>query len=237
MSRVGVLLPAYNEEKNIRQVIREVKKCLANCHIVVVDDGSTDRTGELAKRMGVMVLRHPTNRGKGEALRTGFDYFLARPEISEIVIVDADRQYSASEADRLLAPLQRGEADFVMGYRLWAQVPFRHRLGNWVWRTCFNWFFDTRLRDTNCGFIALTRHAAKVVEDIYGGYIIENSLLVNALKEGLRILQVPVTVRYRQKRGLLSGTRMVLGILTFIFSHGIRYKLGKLKKFIFRRVD
>jgi len=226
MAKVGALIPAYNEARTIKTVIKEAKEALPRCHVVVVDDGSTDRTAQLAKEAGAKVLRHEENRGKGEALRTGFDHILdSYPDVEWVVLVDADRQYFAKECGRLLEPLKRGEADFVMGYRDWGQMPFRHRLGNWVWRTAFNWLFGTKLQDTNCGFMALTREAMDKVKEIYGGYIIENSLLVNALKNKLRVVQVPVSVRYKRKRAVLGGIRVVSGILVFIVKEGLKWRL------------
>jgi glycosyltransferase involved in cell wall biosynthesis len=222
---IGVLIPAYNEEKNIRAVIREIKQALPNVKIVVVDDGSTDRTAELAEMEGPRVLRHQRNMGKAEAIKTGFEHFLRLARIRWVVLMDADRQYNAGECARLLEPLKRGEADFVMGYRDWRQVPFRHWLGNLVWRKAFNSLFGTGLRDTNCGYMAMTKDAMEVLKDIYGGYIIENSLLVNALRGGLRIIQVPVSVEYKEKRDVLSGVRMVLGILVFILREGIKFRV------------
>jgi len=115
MERIGVLFPAYNEEKNIRAVIKDAKKVLPRATIVVVDDGSTDRTYELAKKEKVIVLRHFVNKGKGEALKTGIDFF-RRAGISYAIIADADRQYSIKDAPKFLDALKN--ADIVTGCRI-----------------------------------------------------------------------------------------------------------------------
>lgn len=223
--KVGVLLPAYNEEKNIETVVKEAKKYIPNSEIVVVDDGSTDRTCELAKKAGAKILKHKINKGKGEALKTGFKFFLYQCPVDFVVIADADRQYQVKEATKLLKPLQEKEADFVSGYRNWRVVPFRHRLGNFVWRTFFNILFGINLKDTNCGFMALTKKAMRKVKGaLHGGYIIENTLFIEALKKEMRIKQVPVTVKYKEKSGVSRGIRVVLGVLIFIVVEGIRYR-------------
>lgn len=223
---VGALLPAFNEERNIQAVIREVKSTLPSATIVVVDDGSRDRTAQLAKNEHVTVLQHKINRGKGEALKTGIAYFLKKfPSVKAIVVIDTDRQFSASDAPRLIKPLIEKKADIVMGMRDFSKTPFRHRLGNWVWRTAFNILFGTSLRDTNCGFIALSRKAMERA-NVQGGYIIENSILASAVRAGLRIGQVPITVYYKKISGVGRGVRVEAGVLWFILVEGLKYRLG-----------
>ncbi len=224
--KIGALLPAYNEGKNIKAVIRDVKKYLPKARILVMDDGSADRTAEIAKKQKVKVIRHKTNMGKGEALKTGIDYFLKKAD--GIIIIDTDRQYSAKDAPKFVSALQ--SSDFVMGKRNFLNVPFRHRLGNLVWRTAFNVLFGVQLKDTNCGFIGLSRNGMKKIKNIHGGYIIENSMLADAVKAKLKIVQVPVSVSYKKISGVQRGVRMVLGVLIFIITEGIKYRIEKLFK-------
>jgi glycosyltransferase involved in cell wall biosynthesis len=221
------LVPAYNEEKTIEKVISEIK--YSNLIPIVVHDGSTDKTYEIAKRMNITVIKHNKNRGKGEALKTGFNYILKNlPEVKNIVIVDADMQYSPKESTKILEPLEKNEADLVMGCRDWSTVPLRHNLGNFIWRGVFNLFFETKLKDTNCGYIGLSRETLRKIRRVHGGYIIENMMLVEALKHKLRIKQVPVSVTYRFKRNIFNGLRMGIGVLIFIIVEGIKYRLSKI---------
>lgn len=221
------LVPALNEENTIQEVITRLKK--VNLNSIVVDDGSKDKTSEIAKKTGALVIRHSKNKGKGEALKTGFEYILKnRSDVNNVVIVDSDLQYHPEESIKLLKPLENKKADFVMGYRNWNTVPFRHRLGNFIWKTSFNFFFGKKMKDTNCGFMALSRKAIKKMKRAYGGYIIENMMLVDAIKNDLRIKQVPVTVEYKLKRGFSKGTRIVLGCLIFIIREGVKYQLDKI---------
>jgi glycosyltransferase involved in cell wall biosynthesis len=220
------LVPAFNEENTIKEVILRLKK--VNLNSIVVDDGSDDKTSEIAKKSGALVIKHLKNKGKGEALKTGFEYILKnKPDVDNIVIVDSDLQYHPEESVKILKPLENKKADFVMGYRDWNNVPFRHRLGNFVWKSTFNFFFGKKLKDTNCGFMALSRKAIKKMKRAYGGYIIENMMLVDAIKNNLRIKQVPVNVEYKLKRNFSKGTRIVLGCLIFIIKEGLKYQLDK----------
>lgn len=226
MSKIGVLLPAFNEEENIQGIIKETKNCLPNAEIIVVDDGSKDRTSRWARRAGAKVLKHEVNRGKGEAVRTGIEFFLNQSNADFVVIVDADGQYSIREVPKLVYPLEHEEADVVTGFRNWDSTPFRHRVGNSLWRFCFNILLGMDLRDTNCGFIALNRNAMDKIRNIGGGYIIENELLISALRNGLEIKQVPVSVKYMKKSGVFRGIKIVLSVLVFIISEGLRYRLS-----------
>jgi len=219
------IVPAYNEEKNIYEVVKRLRK--VGFKAIVVDDGSRDKTYELAKSSGAIVLRHEINKGKGEALRTALNYVRLK-KIKRFVVVDADLQYLPEEAMKILEPIVKGEADFVMGFRNWKEVPFRHRLGNFVWRWFFNLLYGTSLKDTNCGYMAFGERAIAKIENIHGGYIIENSILSDVIRNSLKIKQVPVKVFYHRKSGIKRGIRVVLGILIFIIKEGIKYRLSKL---------
>ncbi|NOZ81603.1 MAG: glycosyltransferase family 2 protein [Candidatus Micrarchaeota archaeon] len=222
--KIGILIPAFNEEKTIGKVIKDVKKHLPDSVVVVVDDGSTDRTAELAETEGAKVIVHRKNKGKGEALKSGFRY-LKSIDVDSVVIMDADGQYSASDIPKLLFPLSKG-SDIVMGFRNFKKIPLRHRLGNIVWRFFFNLLFGTRLKDTNCGFMALSKKALKLLRNVHGGYIIENSILSEAVKRKMEITQVPVSVKYREISSIPRGLRVVFGVLLFIIKEGIKYRLG-----------
>ncbi len=220
------LIPAYNEEKTIKKVISKVED--VGLVPIVIDDGSTDRTYEIVKKMDIVVIKHSENRGKGEALKTGFNFILKNlPGVMNVVIVDADMQYSPRDGIEILEPLIKGEADFVMGCRDWNTVPYANRIGNFGWRILFNLFFGTDFRDTNCGFIALNKRAMKKIGEVYGGYIIENSMLIRALKKKLRVRQVPVNVKYGRRR-VPKFARMFFGILIFILIEGFKYRLSKI---------
>jgi glycosyltransferase involved in cell wall biosynthesis len=218
------LVPAYNEEKTIGEVISRLKKI--DLKVIVIDDCSKDKTSEVAKKSGAIVLKHEKNKGKGEAIKTGINFLLKKyPKIKNVVIVDADMQYLPEEAISLLKALKEERADFVMGKRDWSKVPLRHRLGNLVWRISFNLLFGKNLEDTNCGFVAFSREAMEKIKDyIHGGYILEDEMLIAAVKNNFKIAQVPVEVYYRKKSGFLRGIRMVLGVLIFILTEGIKYR-------------
>lgn len=224
---VGVIIPAYNEEKNIGEIIRRVKKTLES-KIIVVDDYSQDKTGEIARSLGVKVIRHKVNKGKGEALSTGFKEILKNhPDIKYIILIDADSQYDPEDTPKLIRKLKKG-GDYVTGFRYWKRdVPFRHRFANFLWRKIFNFLFGVNLFDSNCGFIGMNRKTMKIIsQGSYGGYIIDNMMLAKAIKNNLKIKQVPVRVYYSEPRDVVGGARFFLGCFIFILEEGLRYRFG-----------
>src|SRR3989338_1860573 len=220
------LIPAFNEERNIEEVILHMRKH-PHIDVIVIDDGSTDTTPEIVKRMGVILVRHEVNKGKGEALNTAFRYILKNHRRAKyVVLIDADLQYHPNDAWKLLEPLENGEADFVMGYRNFKRMPFRHVLGNFVWRTFFNTMFGTDFPDTNCGYMAMTTDAIKKIGRVHGGYIIENSILAQSVRKHLRVKHVGVKVSYKHISEVPRGIRVVAGVLIYIFTEGFKYRLG-----------
>jgi glycosyltransferase involved in cell wall biosynthesis len=219
------LIPAFNEEENIKEVILRLRKH-KNVNIIVIDDGSTDSTSKIARKLGAILVRHETNKGKGEAIKTGFQYILKNhPEAKYIVLIDADMQYFPEETAKILKPLEENEADYVTGYRNPKSIPYANRMGNFGWRILFNLLFRTNLKDTNCGYVGMTKEAMKKIRKIHGGYIIENTMLRDAVKNKLRIKQVPVKVVYRQRR-VGKFARMFFGVMIFIFFEGLKFRLG-----------
>ncbi len=220
-----VLIPAYNEGKNIKETAIRVKKL--GYMPLVVDDASRDGTFQIAKKTGAIVLRHQINGGKGEAIKTGFEYIFKNLKVKYIVLLDADLQYRPEDIPNILSKLKDKSADFVMGYRDWSLVPFRHKLGNLVWRLFFNLLFGTTMKDTNCGFMAMTVEAAKKIKGLGGGYVIDNHIVSQIMKNRLKIGQAPVSIYYKQRSKPLRGIRMVLGVTIFIIIEGMKYRLGK----------
>ena len=127
-----IVIPAYNEERSIIAVIRGLKQ-QGFARLIVVDDGSSDRTSELARQEGVILLRHILNRGLGGALGTGISAAL-RLGAELIVTFDADGQHDPNDIGRLLEPIENGEADVVIGSRMLDPIgmPYPRRLANWT---------------------------------------------------------------------------------------------------------
>ncbi|AEH25448.1 glycosyltransferase family 2 protein [Pyrococcus yayanosii] len=194
--RTLIVIPAYNEELTIGSVVALAKKY---GDVLVVDDGSTDRTSEVAQRAGAVVIRHPTNRGKGAALKTGFEYAL-RNNYDAVVCLDADGQHNPDEIPLLIDPIIRGEADLVIGSRYlnsaYRNIPLYRRLGLWVLNKATVIASGINVSDSQSGFRALNRKALENLNLDADGYHIESEMIHELAGKGLRIKEVPINVRY-----------------------------------------
>lgn len=195
--KVFVVIAAYNEEKKIAEVISSLKK--NNYHsIVVVDDGSEDKTYEICKKQGVFALRHIINRGQGAALKTGIDFALEKGA-DIIVTFDADGQFKAEEIKRLTAPIERGEVDVCLGSRFLdkkTKVPFFKKL-TLKGGILFTWLFSgIKLSDTHNGFRAFSRSAAQKIQITQDRFEHASEIIDEIAKKKIRFKEIPVTILY-----------------------------------------
>jgi glycosyltransferase involved in cell wall biosynthesis len=200
-SRCLVVIPALNEEGSIVQVITSVRQALPPAHLVVVDDGSEDKTAELARAAGADVISLPFNIGVGGALRAGFR-FARRFGYDTVVQVDGDGQHNPEDIDRLLDGL--AEADIVIGARFAGAGDYKVRgarkLAMKLLARSLSRQTGATLTDTTSGFRAFNMHAVEVFARDYPAEFLGDTVeaLVIAAKAGLKVMQVPVHMRERQ---------------------------------------
>jgi glycosyltransferase involved in cell wall biosynthesis len=126
---VAVIIPAYNAGAVLGQVLSQTLAVMPPRQVIVVNDGSTDATGECAEQYGVSVIRHQQNRGKGAALKSGFQAVLARPEIQAAITMDADGQHAPNHLPEFIRAFRKSPVDLIIGCRQlrWPRCPFsRH---------------------------------------------------------------------------------------------------------------
>ncbi|MFH1173295.1 MAG: glycosyltransferase family 2 protein [bacterium] len=190
------VIPAFNEAKTIRQAVNEVKE--KTDEVVVVNDASTDQTGDLAKSAGAKVLTHLVNRDQGAALQTGTDYALLQG--ADIIIhFDADGQHRAEDIQRLIEPLLKGEADVVLGSRFMGEVsniPPLRKIVLFLGKLFNLLFLGVTLTDPQSGLRVLTRAAAKRIEITEDGKAHCSEILGQLKKNNLRVKEVPIVVNY-----------------------------------------
>lgn len=195
MTKVAILLPAYNEEVAIASMILLSSRYADE--VIVIDDGSTDRTAEVSELAGATVLRHNTNQGKGVALKTGFTY---AKNFDIIVTIDADGQHNPSEIPSLIKPIEDGQADLVNGSRYIngkdTSTPKYRRVGQTVLDTATNIASGVKLTDSQSGFRAFSSVCFKYFNFDPEGFGIESDMLIEASNNNLRIMEVEITVRY-----------------------------------------
>ena len=198
MSRLKIVvgIPAYNEEQYISEVVRKARRFTDE--VIVVDDGSTDNTSQVAEVAGAVVIRHSVNKGYGETLKTCFEVTKANiPDI--LVILDGDGQHDPDDIPRLLAPILSGEADVIIGSRFLGKVnniPQYRKLGIGIITFLYNFASKVKVSDAQSGFRAYGKEVmnAFTVTEIGMGASVE--AIVKIREKGFNITEVPISCIY-----------------------------------------
>ena len=199
--RTIAIVPARNEAECIGGVVEGIKAFDPSCEVLVVDDGSTDRTAALARRAGARVVSLPFNLGIGGAVQTGFK--LAHEEGFDVAVrLDGDGQHIAGELPKLLSPIRDGAADIVVGSRFAGSTeyrpPFARRVGIKLFAGVVSLLTRQRVTDTTSGFQACNRKAIRLFAADYPHDYPEVEATVMVFKHRLRLAEVPVTMRERE---------------------------------------
>jgi glycosyltransferase involved in cell wall biosynthesis len=239
--RTLVFIPAWNEEASVDAVIADVRAHLPEADILIVDDGSTDSTTARARAAGVLVATLPFNQGLGAALQTGYLWGL-REGYDFCAHLDADGQHPAAEVARLVAEVKADHADLVIGSRYAAQTEplpgaprlegedykatFTRRIGINVFRFFLTLATRQRFTDTTSGMRAANRRVMKLFSENYSPDFAEIESLQMAVREGLRVEEVPVRMLERT-----GGTSFLTPVRSafFIFKGLVVILVGQFK--------
>jgi hypothetical protein len=221
---VALIIPAHNEAENLPHVLAAVPRyAISDIQVIVVDDGSTDATSEVASQYGAIVVRHETNRGLGAALRTGLA--TARNLDARLAVyIDADGEYDVAQMPSLLQPILNGQADYVLGSRFRGSIegmPLMRRIGNRILSLSVSVLTGHWISDGQTGFRAFSRRALETAEIVHD-YNYAQVLSMDLLRKGMRLAEVPVSYRRRRHgRSFVSARylwRVPLGMLRELFS-------------------
>jgi glycosyltransferase involved in cell wall biosynthesis len=217
--KVVAIIPAYNEERFIGSVVLQAQKSAET--VLVVDDGSSDATAQIADSAGATVLRHEQNLGKGAALNTGFREARALdPDI--VIVLDADGQHMPEEMHSVAEPILNGSADIVVGSRYLerrSKVP-QHRIwGHKVFNFMTNQVSGVHLSDSQSGFRAFSPRALEAITFQSNGFSVESEMQFLANEQNLKVIEVPITIQYldKPKRPVMMHGLIVLnGVLRLV---------------------
>lgn len=196
LTSIAVAIPCYNESTTIAKVVGDFRRALPAAAIYVFDNASTDDTARTARQAGAVVV-HENRRGKGWVMQSVFETI----DADALVVVDGDDTYHAEEVRRLLAPIDEGKADMVVGTRLQnAESPalrLLNRLGNQLILRALNWAFQTRFTDVLSGYRVFSRRFLQQVAVCGSGFETEVELTVEALTQGMVVVEIPISYRNR----------------------------------------
>ena len=199
MKKIAVLIPCYNEAKTIARVVSDYKKVLPSAEIYVYDNNSSDKTGEIAKKAGAIVVKEP-RQGKGNVVRSMF----RDVEADCYLMVDGDGTYPADAAKEMCRMVLEEKVDMVVGDRLSSTYfkenkrPF-HNFGNRIVRFLINLIFKSKVKDIMTGYRAMSRDYVKTCPVLSRGFEIETEMTIHALAKNFYIQEIPVNYKDREE--------------------------------------
>ncbi|RLE38560.1 glycosyltransferase family 2 protein [Candidatus Woesearchaeota archaeon] len=219
--KVAAIIPAYNEEEHIARVIQDTKKYVDK--VIVVDDGSTDKTYQEAEKVKPdILLKHPINSGKGLALKTGIEAALIK-NMDIIITLDSDGQHNPADIPRFLEYFKKNKLDLLIGARkLNKNMPIVFKIGNYIIQKTFKILFGVDVKDTQSGFRILKTKIYKKIIWNSTGYSVEAEMLANAGKHKLKIGELPIKTVYHDKA---KGTTVIDGVV--IVLNMLRWRLTR----------
>ena len=219
--RLTVLIPAFNEEETIRKVIKEIPEKISKIdkiEVMVIDDGSKDKTAKISKDAGAKVISFKQNQGRAKAVAEGFKKFLESGS-DILVLTDADDQYDSGEIPLIVEPIVDESADMVLGDRQVKKLDhmkFGNKIGNRMVTRTLSSLIKMDISDGQSGFRAYTKETVAKLH-IFSSYTFTQETLIETKFKGLKMVNVPITFRKRADK-----SRLISNIFSYasFFSSG-----------------
>ncbi|MEX2281146.1 MAG: glycosyltransferase family 2 protein [Gemmatimonadota bacterium] len=206
MENVIALIPAYNADRFVGDVVARARRFVP---VVVVNDGSRDKTADVARQAGALVIDQIPNQGKGMALQLGFRHALDNGQAA-VITLDADGQHDPDEIPKFLEKYQATKADLIIGARNFSQMPAVRRIANTVGRQAFSWAMGRTVRDNQSGYRLLSR---RMMEAVLGsgerGFEFEMDMIVVCVKKGWPLEWVPIRTIYADEKSNIKPLQHV----------------------------
>ncbi|MCK4244097.1 MAG: glycosyltransferase family 2 protein [Candidatus Omnitrophica bacterium] len=221
--KVAVVIPAHNEETAIGKLIKDLQGKVNK--VIVVNDGSTDSTAKEAENKGAVVLHHQKRRGKGEALKTGFNYILEN-EYQAVITMDGDGQHLPSEVHKFVETFEKGPDNIgmIIGLRRReiGRMPLDRLLTNWFTSSAVSFFAHQRIPDSQCGFRLIRREALKGIKLLTSHFDTESEILVKIARKGFQILSIPIKTVYQEEKSKIDPFVDTLRFFKFVFNTALK---------------
>jgi glycosyltransferase involved in cell wall biosynthesis len=213
------LIPAFNAESSVAELIAALGRAAKSVRVLVVDDGSADKTSDIAAAAGATVLRHEENHGKGAALQTGFDHIRRLSNINFIITMDADLQHRPEDVPKLFAAQRFSNADIVVGRRnrIGTGMPIARILSNTITSALVGMRTGCRISDSQCGFRLIRRRVLESVRLESPGFEAETEFLIKSARRGFRIEFAPVSTVYAREKSHMTHWTTTVNFIKVLF--------------------
>ena len=197
INSISIILPALNEEGNIEAAVKDIQSYFNSreekYEIIVINDGSTDSTGEIAERLvgedgTIRVVHHPINKGYGSALKKGFEI----SKYKYVFFTDSDRQFDVKGLDILLPLIKTDAVEVIIGYRLKRKDPFIRRFLSWGYNSLVGYLFDLNVKDIDCAFKIFRKDIFSKINIESKNFFVNTEILAKARHYGFNVLEVGV---------------------------------------------
>lgn len=215
MHRVLVAIPAYNAADTLATLIVALERSYPHISVLVINDGSTDRTEEVIRVHGATVISHQSNLGKGAALRTGFKFALEH-EFDAVVTMDADMQHDPAEVQLFLEEFLDDRTILIGVRRLSGEMPFPRKVSNSLSTFVASVFAGCRIEDSQCGFRLIPTRVLRALELDSNHYDLEPELIIRAARAGFRIRGIAIATIYNDSVSSIHPVRDTLRFLKLI---------------------
>jgi glycosyltransferase involved in cell wall biosynthesis len=201
MKKICAVIPCFNVEQTISEVITKVSQFIKSAHIIVVDDGSQDQTAAIAKKTGAVIIRNGVNRGKGYSLKRGFQYAIQKG-YDAIITLDGDLQHDPLEISKFIDRYFNTNDDLILGDRTddFSNMPLDRQFSNKMTSLLISLLTGQRIRDSQSGYRLIKTDVFKHITLISNRYETESELLVKALLHGFKIGHVPIRTIYNDQQ-------------------------------------
>jgi glycosyltransferase involved in cell wall biosynthesis len=206
---VRVVIPAYNAEDTIKPLLSSICNYIPAGQVIVVDDGSRDRTSSITRAAGAIALRHEANCGKGAALQTGLREAFKDESVQACIMLDADGQHEPNFIPDFLAALRNGQGDLIIGARHLhpRKMPLARVFSNRITSVLIAAKIGQRILDSQCGYRLISRKAFGSLEIESLGFEFESEMILKAGRQGLKISWVPISTIYGSEKSYIHGLR------------------------------
>ncbi len=213
--KVCVLIPAYNEARAIGPLVEHVRQ--KGLDVVVIDDGSSDDTGLIARDKGAQVIVHPEKKGKGASLRDGFCYVLAKDYIG-LITMDGDGQHAVEDLDSILEKAREHPDSVVTGNRMadTSRMPLIRIMTNFFMSGLISLLCRQSIPDTQCGYRYIGRKILETIQITAKDYEIESEVLIQASKKGFKVFSVPIQTIYQGESSKINPLKDTIRFFIYL---------------------